>query len=138
MDKTLIYEVRANGSNPFKRAMNISTSKLLSNLKNGVYNGRDKVVIVYSAKNVEVVNFLSNCRYISSFEIVGKKAITIFLNYNDQALPAITELTFVSKPERSIKFKKTKRDNQKNPLSSSFFRAQFSQQKYGELAFIIR
>jgi len=64
--------------------------------------------------------------------------ITIFLNYNDQALPAITKLTFVSKPERSIKFKKTKRDNQKNPLSSSFFRAQFSQQKYGELAFIIR
>ena len=118
--------------------MNLSMSKLLSNLKNGVYNGKEKIVIVYSAKNVEVVKFLSKRRYISGFEVIGKKAITIFLNYNDQALPAITELTFVSKPERSIKFKKTKRDDQKNPLSSSFFRARNSQQKYGELAFIIR
>lgn len=113
-------------------------SKFLSNLKNGIYNGRSTIIVNYSKYNIEIAEFLSLKRYISGFEVTKKKAILVFLNFDDKLLPAISELSLVSKPERVIKFRKTKYNRSSNPLSNSFFRARNSTKGYGELAFILR
>jgi len=118
--------------------MTISMTKCLSALKNGAFTNKDKIVVPFSKANLDVAAFLSKNRYISSYETYNNKTIALFLSYNDYKLPAISELAIVSKPERSIKFKKGKASAFSNGLSTSYFCNQAPTQKYGELGFILR
>lgn len=118
--------------------MQVSVNNLLSCLKNSISTKQNKAIVPFSKANLDTVKFLRKSRYISGFEVVQNKTITIFLSYDNNGLPALVELTSTSKPGRTVKIKKLKTASLEVSLSTPFFNFFNSKQNYGDLIFILR
>lgn len=74
-------------------------------LKNGYLAKKDKITVLYSKLNENVVSILKKEGYIADYEIKNqgknKKLIEVILSYK-KGKPAVTEVKIISKPGRRI------------------------------------
>ncbi|MEN3046566.1 MAG: 30S ribosomal protein S8 [Candidatus Hydrothermales bacterium] len=83
----------------------------LIRIKNAALRKKEKVVTLHSKLLVKIAEILKNEGFIKSYEVKGegvKKELVIYLKYDEEGNPLITDVKRVSKPGRRIYVTKDK------------------------------
>ncbi|MEN3044710.1 MAG: 30S ribosomal protein S8 [Candidatus Hydrothermales bacterium] len=91
--------------------VNDPISDTLIRIKNAIMRKKEKVVTMHSKVIQKIVEILKDEGFISSFEIKkegARKELVIYLKYDEEGNPIITDVKRVSKPGRRIYVTKDK------------------------------
>jgi hypothetical protein len=126
-DKILIYEINANGSNPFNRTM------LLNEIIQSFRANKTHVILRYSRSNLSKVVFLTDKRYVAGFEVHGNLIVVNNSAINPRSFSSINEKT--TYPLGSSKIKKSNAQYTNTHMANLFFQSKMS---HGKLLFALR